>query len=142
LKVIESNNSGNNNKDDDNDDTEQKQTTPSPTLIWKEETVIPATLQDLPPRCIPLKIEPETTTSYDIGCQIAMLTQTAYQDWWRMNPPILISAPRPIGPFYPLSGACCYCGGPWQAKDGRTCRYHPSPGMYFPCYHVLFLLSV
>ena len=75
---------GNNNKDDDNDDTEQKQTTlvlPSPTLIWKEETVIPATLQDLPPRCIPLKIEPETTTSYDIGCQIAMLTQTAYQDW-------------------------------------------------------------
>ena len=96
-------------------------------LKWIEETLVP--LQPTTtntPNYYPLLIEPETTTCYDMGAQVSMLNDTSKEDWWRMHPPILIGAPRPLGAFYPISGACCYCGGPWQAKDGRKCRYHPS----------------
>ena len=79
-----------------------------------------------PPRVIPLLVEPETTTSYDMGAQVSVLTKTQQNPWWRIHPPELLSASRPLGPFYPISGACVYCGGPWQAAEGKKCRYHPS----------------
>jgi hypothetical protein len=101
-------------------------------------------------RVVPLLVDPYMTSCFDMGAQVDMLVNVQEQEqevltqrekieilvnekkrkvqrpWWEVNPPTIIGAPRPIDHYYPVSGSCAYCGGPWTSKDGRRCRYHPS----------------
>ena len=124
-KCDDNNKQENEKKEDEKDkakEAKEKKTNPSKRASSPPPLPLPLPL----PRVIPLLVEPETTTSYDMGAQVSVLTKTQQNSWWRVHPPELLSASRPLGPFYPISGACVYCGGPWQAAEGKKCRYHSS----------------
>ena len=69
----------------------------------------------------------DTDPDPDVSVPRRDLTEPTAWPFWHAHPPSIISAPRPLLPHFPLSGACVFCGGPWSAKDGQRCKYHPSP---------------